>query len=160
MAAKAKKYTVNGKRVFANILALNERELKEVKRYLELGYELVEVEAEKLTKEQKHERAKANKAAREKEAKENPYSRINVEAFLKKPENKKYWDEYQSRYNEQAGTNRKRKDKKGEIVELKDEPKYLKDGNPKVKGFANCIGWFTDNFTYNAETKTYDSNAK
>lgn len=153
--AATKHYTVEGKKIFANILALNAKELKEVKKYLELGFELVETQPKKLTKDERKAAAAEKEAAEQKQRKENPYSRINVEAFLKKPENKELYAEYQKRYNEQAGIGRKRKQKDGTIIELPDEPKYLKSGKPKVKGFANCIGWFTDMFFYDAEAKTY-----
>lgn len=139
--AKEKNYSISGNKIFAVIAKLNSKELKEVLNYKALGYELVSVEPKKETKEEK---AAAQKA--------NPYSKINVEAFLKKKGNEDLYKEYKERYNEQAGTNRKVKGKK-----IADEPKFLKSGEPKVKGFANCIGWFTEKFEYNKETKEYDA---
>lgn len=146
----AKKYTVDMKaqKVYAEIAKLSAKDLKEVKNYIALNFELVNVEPPKLTKEEKAKRAEENKARKEKEKIENPYSKINVEKFLQKEENKKLWEEYDARYNEQAGTNRKGKEK--------DEPKYLNDGSIKVKGYANCIGWFTERFTWNEDKKEYE----
>ena len=131
----AKNYTIDGKKVYATVKKLSAADLKEIKNYLALGYELVDVEPKKITKEEKAAAAAAN-----------PYSKQNVEAFLKKDENKALFEEYKARYNEQAGTNRKGKP---------DEPKFLKSGKPKVKGYANCIGWFTDRFTWDEDKKTY-----
>jgi hypothetical protein len=138
--AKAANFTIDNKKqeVRAVVAALSERELKEVKNYLALGYTLVPVERPKKTAEQKAQEAIA--------AAVNPYGRTMIEAFLKRPENAEYYAIYDRRYNEQAGTNRKGKD---------DEPVWKKDGTPKLKGFANCIGWFTDIFEYDKEKKTY-----
>lgn len=141
-------YTVEGKKIFATVSKLSTKDLKAIKNYVALGFELVDVKPPKLTQEEKAARAKENKAAKEKAAKENPYSKQNVEAFLKLPENAELLKVYKARYDEQAGTNRKGKDKI-------DEPKYLKDGKPKKKGYANCIGWFCDMFKYDEITKKY-----
>lgn len=130
-------YNIQGKTIIADIAKLTEKELKEVKNYRELGYELIAKQKEKLTKEEKEENRRKN-----------PYSQQNVEKFLNKPENKELLKEYQNRYNEQAGTNRHKRDKKtGEMISIPDEPKYLKNGEPKKKGFATCIGWFNEKFT-------------
>ena len=109
----------------------------------------------KAAKEEKAERAAANKAAKAKAEEENPYSQKNIEKFLKKEENKALYEEYKKRYDEQAGTNRTRKQKDGTIEKIANEPKWLKNGNPKKKGFANCIGWFTDKFEYDKEKQAY-----
>ena len=150
--ARAKKYSVDNSKMVINaqIAALNAKELKEVKNYIALGYKLVEVIPKPMTKEEKAAAAAENKKKKAAEQAANPYSKDNVEAFLKKKENKEYYDEYLKRYKEQAGTNRTVKGKA-----IADEPKYLKDGRIKVKGYANCIGWFTENFEYNKETKEY-----
>ena len=154
--AAAKKYTVDNKerKIFATIAKLSPADLKEIKNYIALGYEIVDVEPPKLTKEEKAERAAANKAAKAKAEEENPFSQKNIEAFLQKDENKALYAEYQTRYNEQAGTNRSRKIN-GKVERIPDEPKYLKSGKPKKKGFANCIGWFTDKFEYDKEKQAY-----
>lgn len=141
-------YTVEGKKIFATVSRLGEKDLKVIKKYIALGYELVDVQPPKLTQEEKAARAEENKAARSKAAKENPYSKQNVEAFLELPENAELLKVYNARYNEQAGTNRKGEDKI-------DEPKYLKNGQPKKKGYANCIGWFRSMFKYDEITKKY-----
>ena len=159
--AAAKKYTVDNKerKIFATIAKLSPADLKEIKNYIALGYEIVDVEPPKLTKEEKAERAAANKAAAAKAKEENPFSQQNIEKFLKKDENKALYAEYQARYNEQAGTNRSRK-VNGKVERIADEPKYLKSGKPKKKGFANCIGWFTDMYDFNEETNTYEAKKK
>ena len=147
--AKEKNYRIVGNQIYAVIVKLTEKETKEVKKYLDLGFKLVAEEPKVKTKEEK-----------EAEAAANPYSRVNVENFLKVKGNEEYWTEYQRRYNEQAGTNRRRKNEAGEMVDLPDEPKFLKDGEPKKKGFANCIGWFKDNFTYDLAAGTYTKTKK
>lgn len=139
-------YRVDGNKVYAVITKLTDKETKEVKKYIELGFQIVAEEPKKISKEEKAAKAAANKAAKAKASKENPYSKENVEKFLKQKGNEDLWEEYKKRYNEQAGTNR---------VGKEDEPKFLKSGEPKKKGFANCIGWFTDKFEWNAETKEY-----
>ena len=146
-------YTVdNGQKIiFADVAKLNKKELAAVKNYLALGYEIVEPEKKDLSKEE----VEAKKAKAAAERAKNPYSSINVEAFLKQKGNEALWEEYTKRYNEQAGTNRTKKNDKGEIEEIKDEPKFLKSGKPKKKGFANCIGWFRSKYAYDEETKTY-----
>lgn len=144
--AKEKNYWVSNNEVHAVVMKLTEKETKEVRKYIDLGFKLVQEQPKVKTKEEK-----------EDEKKNNPYSKVNVEKFLQSLEDKKYWEEYQKRYHEQAGTNRTQKDKAtGEIKVIPDEPKVLKSGKPKEKGFANCIGWFKANFTYNKETGTYD----
>lgn len=155
----AKKYTVDMKaqKVYAEIAKLNAKDLKEVKNYIALNFELVNVEPPKLTKEERAKRAEENKARKEKEKIENPYSKANVEKFLNKEENKKLLEEYNARYYEQAGTNRKVKKADGSYEELPNEPKFLNNGKPKVKGYANCIGWFTKKFKWNEETKKYEA---
>lgn len=135
-------YYIDGNKIFADVSKLKPNELKTVKNYKELGYELID-KPMKETKEEK-----------EKKRIENPYSKINVEKFLKEKGNEELFAEYKKRHDEQAGTNRKQK-KDGEVVDVPDEPKYLKDGTPKKKGFANCIGWFTDMFTWDEEKKQY-----
>lgn len=145
--AKEKNYKVIGNEIHAVILKLTEKETKEVKKYMDLGFKLVVKEPVVKTKEEKAEEQKAN-----------PYSKENVEAFLKSLDDKSYWTTYEARYNEQAGTNRMQKNKKtGKVEKLADEPKYLKSGEPKKKGFANCIGWFKENFEYDAAAKKYVS---
>ena len=124
-------------------------EKREIKALRELGYDIQFVEAEKLTKEEKAAKQEAN-----------AYSKKNVEAFLKQAGNEKLWEEYQARYNEQAGTNRKEKQADGSYKKIADEPKFLKDGKPKKKGYANCIGWFREKFTYNEDTKQYEPTVK
>lgn len=135
-------YYIVGNKIFADVSKLKPNELKTVKNYKELGYELID-KPMKETKEEK-----------EKKRIENPYSKINVEKFLKEKGNEELFAEYRKRYDEQAGTNRKQT-KDGEVVDVPNEPKYLKDGRPKKKGFANCIGWFTDMFTWDEEKKQY-----
>lgn len=143
--AKERNYYVVGKEIFAIVSKLTEKEKKEVKNYIDLGFKLVVKEPVVKTKEQK-----------EAERKQNPYSKENVEAFLKSLEDDSLWNEYEARYKEQAGTNRKQKNKEtGKIEALADEPKFLKSGEIKKKGFANCIGWFKERYTYDKETKTY-----
>lgn len=143
--AKEKNYKVIGNEIHAVILKLTEKETKEVKKYIDLGFKLVVKQPVAKTKEEKAAEQKAN-----------PYSKENVEAFLKGLKDQKYWETYYARYNEQAGTNRKQKNKDTGVVEsIADEPKYLKDGNPKLKGYANCIGWFKENFVYDEEAKEY-----
>ena len=154
-----KNYVISGKKIIAKVAALKPAEMRVIKKYLEMGFELEEAKAEVLTAEQKHERAEARKAAKQEEAEKNPYSKLNVEKFLKAKGNEELFKEYEARYNEQAGTNNRRKDKNGVTQNLKDTPKFLIDGTPKKKGFANCIGWFKAKFTYNPETKTYEANA-
>ena len=142
--AKAKNYTIDGNKIYAVITKLTKAEMAIIKKYRALDYELVEVEAKKITKEEK-----AAAAA------ENGYSKVNVEKFLKQAGNEALWKEYQERYNEQAGTNRKQT-VNGKVVAIPDKPKYLKDKKtPKKKGYANCIGWFRDKFEYDKETKQY-----
>lgn len=145
---KAKNYTIDGKTIYATITKLTKAEMNVIKKYLELNYELVEVEAKKITKEEKAAAAVAN-----------PYSKQNVEAFLQQAGNEALWKEYQERYNEQAGTNRKQT-KDGKVVAIPDAPKTLKDGTPKKKGYANCIGWFRDMFEYDKDTDKYVAKAK
>ena len=154
-----KNYIIKDKKIIAKVAALKPSELRVIKKYLEMGFVLEEAKAEVLTKEQKHERAEANKAAKKKAAEENPYSKLNVEKFLKQKGNEELFKEYEARYNEQAGTNNYRKNKDGIVEKIEDAPKFLKSGKPKKKGFANCIGWFTDKFEYNSETKTYIAKA-
>lgn len=148
-------YRVDGNKVYAVITKLTDKETKEVKKYIELGFQIVAEEPKKLTKEEKKEKAAANKAEKQKKSKENPYSKENVEKFLKQKGNEELWKEYQERYNEQAGTNRFRKNEAGVKEKIEDEPKVLKSGKPKKKGYANCIGWFTDKFEWDEEAKEY-----
>lgn len=148
-------YRVDGNKVYAVITKLTDKETKEVKKYIELGFQIVAEEPKKLTKEEKAEKAAANKAAKAKASKENPYSKENVEKFLKQKGNEALWEEYKARYDEQAGTNRVRKNEAGVVEKIEDTPKFLKSGKPKKKGFANCIGWFTDKFEWDAEAKEY-----
>lgn len=145
---KAKNYTIDGKTIYATITKLTKSEMNTIKKYLELNYELVEVEAKKITKEEKAAAAAAN-----------PYSKQNVEAFLQQAGNESLWKEYQERYNEQAGTNRKQK-KDGKVVAIPDAPKTLKDGTKKKKGYANCIGWFRDKFEYDEASQSYKAKTK
>lgn len=148
--AKEKNYRIDGKKIYAAVAALSEKELKEVKNYIALGYDMIPVEKKVKTK-----------AEKEAEAAANPYSKVNVEAFLKQEGNEKLWKEYKARHDEQAGTNRFRKNPETkEIEQLPDEPKFLNSGKPKKKGFANCIGWFTEKFEYDPETKTYKAKEK
>ena len=147
--AKEKNYSIDGKKIYAAVVALSEKELKEVKNYIALGYELIPVEKKTKTKEEK-----------EAEAAANPYSKQNVEAFLKEKYEDTLYAEYLKRYNEQAGTNRFRKNSKGVVEALEDKPKFLKDGTPKAKGFANCIGWFREQFEWDAEKETYKAKKK
>lgn len=149
-----KNYEIIGKSIIADIPNLTEKELQSVKNYVALGYELKEGTPHKPTKAERAEQKKQSeeKKAEAKEAqKQNPYSKQNVEAFLNQAGNEELLAEYTSRYNEQAGTNRKGQE---------NEPKFLKDGTPKKKGFANCIGWFTDKFTWDETTKTYIRNTE
>ena len=76
-------YRVDGNKVYAVITKLTDKETKEVKKYIELGFQIVAEEPKKLTKEEKKEKAAANKAEKQKKSKENPYSKENVEKFLK-----------------------------------------------------------------------------
>lgn len=129
-------YEIQGSTIIANIAKLSAKELKEIKNYRELGYELIAKQKEKLTKEKKEENRRKN-----------PYAKQNVEKFLNRPENKELLKEYQNRYNEQAGTNRHKRDEKtGEMISIPDEPKYLKNREPKKKGYAWCIVWFKEKF--------------
>ena len=75
----AKNYTIDGKKVYATVKKLSAADLKEIKNYLALGYELVDVEPKKITKEEKAAAAAAN-----------PYSKQNVEAFLKRTKTKHF----------------------------------------------------------------------
>jgi uncharacterized protein YdaU (DUF1376 family) len=140
----AKNYSIKDKKVYAVVAKLTEKETREVKTYLDLGFELVVKEPKKISKDEAA-------AAREK----NPYSSINVEAFLKTYKGGELWGEYEKRYNEQAGTNRKEKQKDGTYIAVDDEPKFLKDGTPKKKGFANCIGWFRSLFVWDEKEGAY-----
>ena len=151
--AKEKNYSINHEKkiVFAVVVKLTAKEKKEVKNYLDLGYELKAIEPKVRTKEE----VKAAKEAAEKAKAANPYSKQNVEAFLQRKGNEELWKEYEKRYNEQAGTNRHRKNKDGVVEALKDEPVFLKNDEPKKKGFANCIGWFKSLYEYDAKAKTY-----
>ena len=141
-------YEVKGNKVFATVAKLKQKEIKEIKNYIDLGFELVNVEAPKVTKEEKAAAIAAN-----------PYSKQNVEAFLKKKGNEELLKEYKARYNEQAGTNRTRKEN-GEIINIPDVPVFKKDGTPKAKGYANCIGWFRSMFTYDEAAKEYVATEK
>lgn len=160
--AATKKYTVDnkGRRILATIAKLSPADLKEIKNYIALGFEIVDVEPPKLSKEEKAERAAANKAAREKARKENPYSQLNVEKFLKQEGNEALFAEYEKLFNEQAGTNNTRKQNDGTIKRIPDDPKWLKSGEPKKKGYAVCIRWFTERFEYDEKTKEYKAKAK
>lgn len=140
MAAK-KNFVIDGKKIFACVPKLKKFEMAEIKKYLELGYELIATEPKTETKEEKEAKRKVN-----------PYSRENVEKFLKQKGNEELFAEYDRRYNEQAGTNRTKDGKP-----IKDEPKFLKDGTPKKKGFANCIGWFRSLYTFDEKANTYIS---
>ena len=146
-------YTVDNtqKKIFAEVAKLNKKELAAVKNYIALGYAIVEPVKKDLTKAEREEKKAKDEAARE----ANPYSKINIEKFLKQEVNEALWEEYTKRYNEQAGTNRTIKNEKGERVKLDDDPKFLKDGTPKKKGFANCIGWFRKMFEYDDAAKKY-----
>ena len=150
---KERNYTINNEEqaVYAVVVKLSAKEKKEIKNYLDLGYKLVPVAPKVRTKEEVKE---AKKAAEEAKA-ANPYSQQNVEAFLQRKGNEELWEEYKERYKEQAGTNRHRKNKDGVVEPLPDEPKFLKSGEAKKKGFANCIGWFKAQFEYDEKAKDY-----
>jgi hypothetical protein len=138
-----KNYYTKGNKVYADVSKLTTTEKRKVKNLRDLGFELVEIEI-KTTKEQKE----AAKVV-------NPYSQQNVEKFLQRPENEELWKLYTKMYNEQAGTNRIKEGKP-----IADEPKFKKDGTPKLKGFAPCIRWFRSEFEYNEKAKTYEPKEK
>lgn len=132
-------YRIDGKKIYATVAKLKATELKEIKNYVALGYEIIDVKPQPLTKEEKAAKQDANH-----------YSQKNVLAFLQQKGNEELLKEYNKRYNEQAGTNRTK-----DGVKIPDEPKFLKNGQPKKKGYANCIGWFRSLYTWNEDSKAY-----
>ena len=153
MAKKTQHYTVDNKNkiVRAYIARLTEKEKKEIKNYLDLGYTLIAEEEpvkRTLTKEEREEEQKQ----KEKEQKENPFSEINIQKFLKEKATQEQQKNYWELYNEQA------KDKKTNLPAVyktdskKNSKKQFKAGDPKPKGHIATLQWFKTEFpNYPAE---------
>ena len=135
MATK-KHYVVDdtNKIIRAVIVDLTEKEKKEIKNYLDLGYTLVAVEKPKKERPTEEEQAK------------NPFSEKNIQAFLKEKATKEQQDEYWKLYKEQAN------DKKtGLPAVYKTDSKpnsknKFKKGEPKPKGHIATLQWFKTTF--------------
>lgn len=141
MAVK-KHYTVDNtsKLVKAIIADLTEKEKKEVKNYMDLGYTLIP-----------EERPKKKQLTEEEKAK-NPFSEKNIQAFLKENGTKAQIDNYWKIYNEQAIDH-----KTGMPLVYKTNSKNgkFKKGEPRTKGHIATIVWFKKEFPkYEEEFKT------
>lgn len=129
-----KHYEVNNanKQIRACIELLTDAELKIVKNYISLGYELVGTE-----------KPKKEKATPE-EQKNNPLSAVNVQKYLKANATAEQQEQYWKLYNKQA------KDKKTkELVFYKNDDtknKKYKAGDPKPVGHIGTIRWFKETF--------------
>ena len=145
--AQKKHYTIDNdnKLVKAIVIDLTEKEKKEVKNYIDLGYNLVPQERPKRIILDKEEREKRNKQ-KEEEKKKNKFSEMNVQAFLKQKATQEQQKEYWKLYNEQA------KDKKtGLPAVYKTDSKensttQFKKGDPKPKGHIATLQWFKTTF--------------
>ena len=143
MATK-RHYTIDNtnKLVNAVVVDLTERDKKEIKNYIDLGYTLVPQDRPKkpkLTKEQETEKRKAN-----------PFSEINIQAFLKENGTKAQQDKYWEIYKEQA---RDSKTKMPLVYKTSKEGKFT-EGEPRTKGHIATIGWFKKEFpNYPGESK-------
>ena len=131
-----KHYTIDNanKIVKAIIVDLTEREKKEIKNYIDLGYILSAEEKPKKIKPTAEEQAK------------NPFSEKNIQAFLKENGTKAQQEKYWEIYNEQAI------DKKTglpAVYKTDSKPtstKKFKKGDAKPKGHIATLQWFKNTF--------------
>lgn len=136
-------YEIVGNTIVAKISSLSEKDLKAVKNYIALGYELVDYK---------------KPVAKSKDI----YTDEKVKAYLKKYGTEKDIEKYEELYNEPViphdtykndtykketyidadGNEKKRniKDENGKLIILH------KKGDTKVKGFINALRWFRDTF--------------
>ena len=136
-------YEIVGNTIVAKISSLSEKDLKAVKNYIALGYELVEYK---------------KPVAKSKDI----YTEEKVKAYLKEYGTKKDIETYEKLYNEPLKDNAKYTNDifKVETYLDKDGTKHTKTiydengkkiiihkkGDIKVKGFINALRWFRDTF--------------
>lgn len=125
--------------VKAVVVKLSEKELKEIKNYVALGYTLVNIEPPK------------KKKVTEEDKKNNPFSEQNVKKYLEEHGTEKQKADYYKIYNTQA------KDKKTNMPAVyktnsKDQQKF-KAGDPKPKGHIATLQWFKNEFPNYPENK-------
>lgn len=139
MALK-KHYEIDNNRrlVKAIIVSLTEREKKEIKNYIDLGYNLVPLEKEK--------KPKLTEEEKQKQKKENPFSEQNIQAFLKKNASEEQQKEYWKLYNTQG-----KDSKTGLPLVYKTDSKEnsrvkFKKGDPRPKGHIATLQWFKKTF--------------
>ena len=136
MASK-KHYKINRKAntIEAVISELNEKDIKDIKICTQLGMTFIPIEPEpkiKLTKEEQ-----------EKKRKENPFSEINVQNYLKEYATPKQQKAYFDIYNQQA---RDGKTKEPLFYKNDSADGKHKEGEPKVKGHIAGLSWFKKEF--------------
>lgn len=134
--AHKKHYTIDNenKIVRAIIVDLTEKEKKEIRNYLDLGYTLSEVEKPKKQK------------ATEEEKEKNPFSEKNIQAFLKDNATKQQQEAYWELYNEQAKDKATGKPAVYKTDSKKGSAKVFKKGDPKPKGHIATLQWFKQTF--------------
>lgn len=136
-------YEIVGNTIIAKISSLSEKDLKAVKNYIALGYELVEYK---------------KPVAKSKDI----YTNEKVKAYLKKYGTEKDIENYEKLYNEPLKDNAKYTNdifkvktyydedgtKHTETIHDENGNKIIihKKGDIKVKGFINALRWFRDTF--------------
>lgn len=141
-----KHYTIDNdyKQVKAIVADITEREKKEIKNYIDLGYTLIPQDRPKKKKQT------------EEEKKANPFSQKNIQNYLENNATKEQQKQYWNIYNEQAidkktqqpavykTDSKEEKDKAGNIIYEKGQK--FKKGDPKPKGHIATLQWFKIEF--------------
>lgn len=124
----------------AIVARLTDKELKEIKNYVTLGFQLVPVEEEK------------KKRATEEEKANNPFSEMNVRKFLEEKGTKAQQKKYNELYNEQA-TDKKtglpavyKNDSPANKKQGLEKGAKFKKGDKKPKGHIATLAWFKTEF--------------
>ena len=138
-----KHYTIDNEKRTVNVVMerANDKELKLIKKYINLGYVLVPIPKAKPVAKSAEEKA-AEKAAKVEKAANNPFSEVCIRKFLEEHGTAAQRKEYNRRYNEQAH------DKNNNPVFYKTDSKEgkFKKGDPKVKGHIATLSWFKNEF--------------
>ena len=136
-------YTIDNdkKKIFAIMELANDKDLKLIKKYLAVGYELVPVERKKRTIKTKEEK-EAERLEKQAKRELNKFSEMNIRKYLDEKGTAKQRKEYERLYNEQA------KDKNGNPVFYKTNSKdgRFKVGEPKRRGHIATLTWFKKEF--------------
>lgn len=141
--AQKKHYTIDNdnRLVKAIVVDLTEKEKKEVKNYIDLGYTLYA-----------EDRPKKKKLTDEEKAK-NPFSEKNIQAFLKQNGTQEQQKEYWRLYKEQATDKKTGLPAVYKTDSKKNSATQFKKGDPKPKGHIATLQWFKNEFPNYPETK-------